>query len=286
MNKKYGQKIKTLINVIFILSFSILATSCKTNPPISPNSGLISGKIYLQVNFTYDAPSENVNKTVLLEDFANVSCIPCVTSDKIIESLTTQTYSPEKLVPIKFATNFPSPSDPFYLSQKAACDSRMSFYNILFAPTVIIDGTTRPSSTDSIAIKSAIESNLQTNAPASITITSDKINGAYNIVVNVKFYSNSTINFNDFVLQVALAEKEIEFSTPPGSNGETKFYYVMRKMLPSFNGFDIGSMDHTGTVTLNLEGDVSADWNLDNINTVAFIQNKNTKEIIQAGSTY
>ncbi len=286
MFTKCGQKIKVIVNVILIISFSILATSCKTSPPISPNSGLVSGKIYLQVNFTYNAPSENVNKKVLLEDFANVSCIPCVTSDKIIESLTTQTYNPDKLIPIKFATNFPSPSDPFYLAQKAACDSRMSYYNILFAPTVIIDGTTRPSSTDSIAIKSAIENSLQTNAPASISITGDKINGAYNIVLNVKFYTNNTINFNDFVLQVALTEKEIEFSSPPGSNGETKFYYVMRKMLPSFNGFDLGSMDHTGTVTLNLEGDISADWNLDKINTVAFIQNKSTKEIIQAGSTY
>ena len=33
-------------------------------------------------------------------------------------------------------------------------------------------------------------------------------------------------------LQVAVTEKEILFDTPPGSNGETEFYGVMKKLLP------------------------------------------------------
>jgi hypothetical protein len=42
------------------------------------------------------------NKIVLIEDFANVSCVPCVTSNKILEQLTNNTFGRKKLVAVKF----------------------------------------------------------------------------------------------------------------------------------------------------------------------------------------
>src|SRR5690606_9454855 len=43
---------------------------------------------------------EVVSKIVLLEDFANVSCTPCVTSNKVIEQLVNKTYGTNKLIAV------------------------------------------------------------------------------------------------------------------------------------------------------------------------------------------
>ena len=100
-------------------------------------------------------------KVVLIEDFSNVSCVPCVLSNLILHSLESGVYSGDKVAFVKYATNFPSPSDPFYLADRTDCDARMSYYSILFAPTLIVDGIARPTSTDSAALKDTINARLQ-----------------------------------------------------------------------------------------------------------------------------
>jgi len=121
---------KTFLSIVAAV---LLLSSCKTNPPNALDFG--TGNIFLNINLNTSNSSPSVSKIVLIEDFANVSCIPCVNSNKIIESLTKTTYGPTKLVAIKFPTNFPSPSDPFYLAKSDYCDQRMEYYNIFFAPT-------------------------------------------------------------------------------------------------------------------------------------------------------
>ncbi len=55
--------------------------------------------------------------------------------------------------------------------------------------------------------------------------------------LNFNLYLDTTpINYSDLVLHAVVTETDIEFATPPGSNGETKFYDVTRKMLPSKEG--------------------------------------------------
>jgi len=138
------------------------------------------------ITLNFDLVEESIKTTVLLEDFANVSCIPCVTSNKIIESLTKYTYGHEKLLAIKYPTNFPSPNDPFYLANSEDCDARMGYYNIFFAPTTIIDGTERPISTDSMSIKSAIDQRLQKIPRFRIHVSDDIIGSTYYAIVTIR----------------------------------------------------------------------------------------------------
>ena len=111
----------------------------------------------LSVSFTLKLAL--ANKIVLIEDFANVSCNPCVISNKILESIKSS-YGTNKVVMIKYPTNFPSPNDPFYLANQADCNVRMSFYNILIAPTTKVDGILTPTSTDSLSVKSKIDERI------------------------------------------------------------------------------------------------------------------------------
>lgn len=229
------------------------------------------------------------SKIVLLEDFANVACNPCVVSNQIIESLTRNTYGSAKLVSIKYPTNFPGPNDLFYLASQLNCDVRMNYYNIFSAPTTIIDGRMRPTSSDSIKIKDSINVRLALPPKFKMTINKNIAGDVYSTTVTIETLDTAEINFANLVLHTVVTEIEIEFASPPGSNGERKFYDVMREMLPTHAGENIQNINEGGIFTYNrsviLSG-AKASWQKSKLHTVAFIQDKVSKEIYQAVSTH
>lgn len=273
-----------LKNFFLLLLTAIILISCNTNPPTSVEI-VPTGNIIL--NFTIDN-SSNISaesKVVLLEDFANVSCVPCVTSNKIIERLTEVTYGRSKLVAVKFPTYFPAPNDLFYLAAKEICDTRIVYYNIFSAPTTIIDGTSKPISTDSNSVKAAIDTRLAVSPRFGVNVEA-ALEGDYIVNVSIKLIDTSSVSMSDIVIHTVLTETNIEFEQAPGSNGETKFYDVTRLMLPSKDGLPIRQFIDQGELSFSFQDALISSWNLDNLNFVVFIQNKNTKEVYQTGSTF
>jgi hypothetical protein len=226
------------------------------------------------------------DKIVIIEDFANVSCVPCVISNKIIERLINDDFGTSKLVAIKYPTNFPSPVDPFFLANGPDCNARMGYYNILFAPTTIVDGNLRPISTDSNDVKNKIYSEFAKIPQFIIDVSASIVGSNYSINISVDVKDITNLDFSKLVLHSVVTETNIEFATPPGSNGETKFYDVMRKMLPSNQGESLASINQVGIYNFQRQLTLNSAWIQNNINTVVFIQNIDTKEIYQAGSTF
>lgn len=326
--------------LFFLAIFTLLIVSCNTKPPteseppvstfakIFVNANIDSSKIYLdgvfsgkytpdtltlnEGDYSIKVVKELVPKLVLIEDFANVSCIPCVQSNKILESLSNIKFGRDKLVVVKFPTNFPSPNDPFYLANKNDCDSRIAYYNIFFAPSTITDGIERPISTDSLDVISKVETRLDSLPRFDVLVTANASGGNYVVTVNIKliekyFSSNQTvnlkageskvldfnlyldttsINYSNLVLHTVVTETDIEFATPPGSNGETSFFDVMRKMLPTNEGQDLSSLQQSGEETYQFQIAINPVWIVNNLHVVSFIQDKSTKEIFQTGSTF
>jgi len=274
--------------MIKLLSFfavlTLLLISCKTNPPTSPDI-TPTGNVTLNLRVDNSLNILTASKLVLIEDFANVSCNPCVTSNIIIEKLSNETYGRTKLVAVKFPTNFPAPNDLFYLAAKEICDSRISYYNVFFAPTTVIDGVLKPISTDSTSVKAAIETRLSV-APRFDVQVSAILEGDYIINVNIKFVDTTGININDLIINTVITETDIEFEQAPGSNGETKFFDVTRLMLPSNEGSTVRQLIDLNELSFQFNDALLSSWNLQKINTVVFIQDKISKEIFQTGSTF
>jgi len=268
--------------LIFVLTLLII--SCNTNPPTSPDI-VPTGNIVLKLNVDNTANATLASKVVIIEDFANVSCNPCVISNKIVEHLTNQTYGRSKLVAVKFPTNFPAPNDLFYLAAKEICDARISYYNVFFAPTTVIDGLLKPISTDSNNVKAAVDSRLSVIPRFNIHVAAI-LEGDYTVNVDIKFVDTSLINMSDLVIHTVLTETDIEFEQAPGSNGETKFYDVTRLMLPTKEGTPIRQLIDQGELAFSFEDALLSSWNLEKLNFVVYIQNKNTKEVFQTGSTF
>lgn len=269
-------------NLLIIFTSTLFLISCETNPPVDPNKKSVkTGEVLIEITLQKGIQN-SYPRTVLLEDFANVSCVPCVISNRILESLEKYTYASNKLKIIKFATNFPSPVDPFYLAAKPFCDFRMTYYSILFAPTIIIDGLTRPTPTDSNQIKSAINQRLDMQSTFLIQLTQQKINNGLFIKLNISANNLDTTFLTNYYLRTAIVEKEINFTSPPGSSGEIKFYDVLRVLFPNNQGINLKEL--IGGRTFSYTSAIDTLWNIDKLKAISFIQNNTSKEVVQTSN--
>ncbi len=275
-------KIRPFLSVI--TAVFILVSGCKTNPPNAPDD-IGTGKIFLKINLQTPENLSAVDKVVLIEDFANVSCDPCVTSNKILESLTNVRFGSSKLVAVKFPTNFPSPNDPFYLAIPEICDARMMYYDIFFAPTTIVDGILYPVPTDSLSVIEKVEERLALSPQFGVEVTDSAAAGNYFINVTLEQINTTGLNLDEIVLHTIITETDIEFENPPGSNGETKFYDVVRSTLPTLSGESVANIVQNGEISYEIDETLSTGWNMENVHTVVYLQNTVNKEVYQAGST-
>ncbi|MDR3666992.1 MAG: hypothetical protein P4L35_09130 [Ignavibacteriaceae bacterium] len=270
--------------LLFILG--LILWGCQTSPPVSSDSGITIVGNDSTVIVKYSPQLSGINKTVLIEDFANVSCVPCVISNKTIESLTNYTFGHSSVAAVKYAANFPSPSDPFYLANPSVCSTRMSYYNIFTAPTNIIDGILKPDPTDSNDVISKITQRLQVPSKLKITVNDSISADDYFIRFSIEVRDTTNLNFNNLICNIVVTETDIQFTTPPGSNGETEFYDVMRVMFPT-GAQQIQLNTNQSTSVMNLRQlKINSNWNKQKLHTVIFIQDKSTKEVIQSASTY
>lgn len=253
--------------------------------------GFISGAAELNLkegsfqSVTIQMSQAAVQKVVLIEDFANVSCVPCVIPNKILKSLS-ESYSHQKLLIIKFPLYWPSPNDPFYLANKSHSDARINYYNIINAPTAIVDGILRPVSSDSNKVKERINERLQLVPQFKLIVKDSIFAGTYIVNVEAELLNNSGINFSNLTLHTVIVEKKIEYSTPPGSNGETKFYDVMRAMMPGSAGAPLAGLEQNSKLAFTNSVAINPQWNMNEIEAIVFIQDKQTKEVYQADSTF
>ncbi len=270
--------------IYFVASALLILNSCKTNPPNAPDD-IGTGKIFLNIKLQAPAKIGAADKTVLIEDFANVSCDPCVKSNKIINSLTNVRYGPSKLVAVKFPTNFPSPNDLFYLAIPEICDARMLYYNIFFAPTTIVDGILYPIPTDSLSVIEKVDERLALTPQFGLEVADSAAGGNYFINVTVQEINTTGLNFDEIVLHTVITETDIEFENPPGSNGETKFYDVVRATLPTLEGEPVANIIQNGEISYEIDETLSTAWDMNHVHTVVYVQNTASKEVYQAGST-
>lgn len=251
-----------------------------------PSAATVTAIADSVIHVTLTMEAQTAQKVVLLEEFSNVSCVPCVATNRILAKLPESGYTKEKVVIVKYSANYPSPLDPHYLHAKSDMDSRLMYYTVFSTPTIYIDGTSSPVASDSNSIKSSLDLKL-TNSPKFRIIVRDSIvAGEYRIGITVQNIDSAGIQFSNLVLHTIVTESQISYTTPPGSNGETVFKNVARKMLPVKEGEALSPSNTLTTVSYSRAIPVHSAWNSANLRCVVFIQNKITKEVYQTASTY
>jgi hypothetical protein len=219
-------------------------------------------------------------RMVLTESFSQASCGPCASQNPALEAL--MAANPTKVVAVKYQVSWPG-VDPMNAQNPTDVSARQgAYYNISGVPDRVMDGTNMD------VTQAAIDARYAVASPVNMTLNHvvNSITNTVDIVVTVT--APAVWNPSNTVMQLAMIERNITFTSAPGSNGETVFHNVMRKMIPSPTGTAVVASNFNaanGTQTFTFSGIEIPTYiyNPNEIGFVAWVQNNTTKEVYQAG---
>jgi type IX secretion system substrate protein/outer membrane protein Omp28 len=223
-------------------------------------------------------------RIVLIEQFTNSGCPPCATSTPPV--LNYVNSNPADVVAIAYHTSFPY-NDSMYFENPAESTKRTNFYSVSGVPYTVVDGNYYSNSSSAFipVMPATIGTRKTVPAQYDITATSNSITG--NILNSqITFSSLAAGNINDslraFVVVIEKTVLKSAYAASPGANTETQYEYVMRKMITSDSGAYLQNRAFSGADIFNLNWTLSKIKNSNEVRVVAFVQNRNTKEIYQA----
>jgi len=166
--------------------------------------------------------------------------------------------------------------DTFYAANPQHNDERSRYYFKPGFPTTIIDGKLFASIPygDSANLYAPFLKRLSTGTPVSMSVTDERLKGD-SIKTTININIASSVKPGNYRLRVNAVERYIRDTA---SNGETNFYDVFRKFYPDSNGFQISTDVGNYQFTYTYYRDPT--WVDSMLYTAAFIQNDNTREVI------
>ena len=232
---------------------------------------LIAG---LRVSFAGD-------RMVLVERFTSWTCGPCAANNPTMDAFILS-QDPDKISGIAYHMNWPSPgNDGFYLYNPTDNNTRRTLYNVNAIPWAYMDGGIEiqpPYSSGTLLA----DFNSRTNILSPVTIIVRDSTWGDSASVRVLVYCETPLQNPGVRLQVAVLEKLKTYSSPPGTNGETTFHDIMRKMLPNANGTSFVLLPGQ---TYNFEFRYYMDpiWQANQIKSLVFLEaTSSTHEIYNA----
>jgi hypothetical protein len=219
-------------------------------------------------------------RMVLLEQFTQASCGPCASANPTIKSLLAS--NPDKITSIFYHTSWPG-YDPMYLHNTDDQNGRVSYYGVNSVPHSVLDGNYYTGSSFSWNINT-VNNRYVVPSPLEISIYSylSPDQTKYHVFMLVEATQDLS---SGLAAHMVVVEKLVQFTTPPGSNGETQFVNVLKKMLPNKNGTLLPSMQTGEYILLEGEWQHANVYSLPQLAVVGFVQNNANKEVFQAGNS-
>lgn len=230
-------------------------------------------------------------RMVLTEEFTNASCGPCAGQNPAYNALLQANSS--KIVALKYQVNFPG-ADPMNAQTQSEVAPRQTYYGVNGVPYAPINGDTLPL-TDWAGTgytggpyhytQEIIDSAYASPAPFSLNLSHTLSTNLDSIFITaVVTAAQDLTGLANPKLRLAIVEKTITFSSAPGSNGETEFFDVMRKMVPNATGQTLvanwtNAQTQTFTYAVKLPTFI---YNLLEVGVVGFIQTDGNKVVHQA----
>jgi len=177
---------------------------------------------------------------------------------------------------IAYHTWWPNGADPWYLANQNENTTRINYYGVTGTPTIKCDGST--CGTNQSAITSAI--NSRRNVPSDIWLDLYATLNGDDVEVTCTAVANQDITGN-VVLQIAMMEQYVNITSP---NGQNHHYHPMVDMDANGYGqaFSVSANDTNhfyATLPMN------AAWAIENLDVACFVQNNDTREVMQAKLT-
>lgn len=233
-----------------------------------------------QIEIFADSP-----RKVLIEEATNTSCGPCASQNPLFQRFINNNFS--DVIPLIYHAWWPGSDDPMYLENTAMNTTRIQYYNIhqQGVPNVRVNGLVATptgnwyagAAGDTLAIKNEVDKYRGTNSPITLTVAENRSGNQSTVQVNI----STTQSLVGKKLRVAVVEYYISYPTAPGTNGEKEFFWVARNMLPDANGTTL-DLQAGSNKSYTFNYTIKSSWKASQIYIVAFIQDDQTKEVLQA----
>jgi hypothetical protein len=216
-------------------------------------------------------------RLVLLEHFTQASCGYCPPWNTAYEAL--KAANPGKFVIIRHQVSWPG-VDPMNAENPTDPAARVSYYSITGVPNSKTDGTITGQ-----LLQAALNTEYAVPSPFDMSVSHTISSDYDSIFIQVVITCTQAVT-GALVLQTVIEENHIHYATQPGNNGETDFYNVLRKMLPSPTGTTLATSWTVGqTQTLNFAVPLPTYIHkVNEVRVVAYIQNNTGKSVKQAGA--
>jgi len=262
---------------------AIWATNINGSSDMNTANDMASGSVTVFANGDIKRP--------MLESFTSSTCGPCVAGNQNTSAVIAG-YSDDQYSMLKYQMSWPGSGDPYYTLEGG---DRRTYYNVNAVPDFILDGNVWQGNSSSLT-GSQIDAVIAN--PAFVSLSS------YHVMDGQKIDITVSINpLGDFAGPLTLYSAIFEYMTynNVGSNGETQFSKVMKKMVPGSMGFSVGSLTDGQTVVENFSHTFQGSYTLppdanspidhttqhsvedfSNLGVVTWIQDDATKEILQS----
>ncbi len=223
-------------------------------------------------------------RLVLLEEFTSTTCGPCVTANTKIHGWLIS--NPTVFTAIFYHMSWPPPgNDPMYLANPVENNARRGYYSVNSVPHSVVEGNVYNGSGNSlqwsvINNRSSVPSPFEISLQHTISAAQDEISLTM-VATATEAVSGNMVAHN------VVIEKLVQFSSPPGTNGETSFDHVMKKMLPSHIGTSFSDFETGDYLIIETSWPFEPNqvYEIDELAAVGFVQNKTTKEVHQAANS-
>lgn len=209
-------------------------------------------------------------RMVVMEEFTQTTCGPCAALNPAYNDWLKTNI--DKVLPMSYQVNA---GNPMYIVDPM--NSRSAYYNVTGTPTLIVNGNAYNGSPQSQSFEGKVTGLNDQESPVTIKCTLANNNGKYSAKVSV--ISESAISGT---LRITLIEAYHGYTGAP--NGETNYYFIPRATYPNSNGIKVNLLANKEQ-TFDYPITLGSDWYPNLLFVGAWLQNDQTKEVIQAGKS-
>lgn len=221
-----------------------------------------------------------IKRKVLFEAHTSTTCGPCASQNPALDAFIQQKF--DSAVAIKYHVWWPSLGDPMYGANIPQQRVRTHYNSISAVPTLQVDGVLQQVSgyTTLSNLTTPFNARMSKGTPIALSVTDTRLPGdSIKATIQVQVLSPISTKTN-LRLRISAIERKIQYSSPPGSNGETIFYDVFRRMYPSSDGASINITPGTHTYTYTYKREAA--WIDSMIYTTAVVQDEYTHDVYNA----
>lgn len=222
-----------------------------------------------------EALSQTSKRTVLIESFSSIDCASCAAVNPPLREISEKFK--ERSFTIAYQIDCYS-NNPMCLLAENSIFTRVDLYEIVSTPNIVINNWYRGNSTEYLDLY--ISAELERPSPIGIA-------GTYNVLgekieIECSISPHFPISTEKLTAFIAFTEDIVSFDSPPGGNGESTFFHILRRIskIPA-TLIDPISLGESTSFTINEDfGSLGIDFN--QLRVAVIIQDTSSLEIIQA----